>query len=393
MKETRTINLTGVVFNIDNDAFQALNDYLHDIELRLTREERDSTMVRIETRVCDFFQSELFARHIQVVDIQMVNSVMEHIGAPSEFGTNKRPRIKRGVGSERSGCARVLGITLLVLLFFSVLPIILPLLFTLFVALFGVFGIGVPMLFDAGGWQIGLAIMAFVAAIVIPIGVIVYLIATYVRTHTTPKARFWIIAVICWLISLGCLGVLSFKAVEQFGGLQELKEYFEDPDLAMTGAGLTTELPFFNAINIDGAMNVDIIQGEQPSIAINDSMLVVYELKDSVLAISGTQINAPRHATVTVTDLSALNISGASSVDVQGHFNEMHYTLSGASKLDAEQAQVAVVHINCLGASKASVYASDELWAQASGASKITYKGHPAIKRNLTVGASKISHD
>ena len=161
----------------------------------------------------------------------------------------------------------------------------------------------------------------------------------------------------------------------------------------MTGAGLTTELPFFNAINIDGAMNVDIIQGEQPSIAINDSMLVVYELKDSVLAISGTQINAPRHATVTVTDLSALNISGASSVDVQGHFNEMHYTLSGASKLDAEQAQVAVVHINCLGASKASVYANDELWAQASGASKITYKGHPAIKRNLTVGASKISHD
>ena len=39
MKETRTINLNGLVYHIDYDAYQELRDYLQDIELRLPQDE------------------------------------------------------------------------------------------------------------------------------------------------------------------------------------------------------------------------------------------------------------------------------------------------------------------------------------------------------------------
>lgn len=393
MIETRTVNIGGVVFNINNDAYRTLNDYLHDIELRLSSDEMERTMADIEKKASELLQTELFAQNTQVVDIAMVNRIMEHIGSPSDFGTNKHPHIKGAVYTQRGGCWRVLGITLLVLLFFGAMPILLPLIFALLTICFSIFGIGVPMLFDAESWKVGVAVLSFIAAIIIPIVVIVYLIATYARTRKVPRARFWIISVICWLVSLGCFGTLLIREVKNFGGLEELKQLFSDPPMEMTAACLSCDLPFINAINIDGAVSVDIMQGETPHIAINDSMLVNYQLKDSVLAITGTNINGPRHATVTVTDLSALNISGASKVDLQGNYNELHFTLSGASKLDAENAQAPIIHVNCVGASRAEVNATKELWAQASGASKIAYKGRPALKRNMAVGASKISRE
>ena len=49
-----------------------------------------------------------------------------------------------------------------------------------------------------------------------------------------------------------------------------------------------------------------------------------------------------------------------------------------------------VMHVNCAGASKAEVNVVRELWAQAAGASKITYKGTPTIKQGIAVGESVI---
>ena len=63
------------------------------------------------------------------------------------------------------------------------------------------------------------------------------------------------------------------------------------------------------------------------------------------------------------------------------------------TKLDAEDAPAEIVHINCSGASKAEVNAVKQLWAQASGASKITYSGKPVVKKKMAVGASKIARD
>jgi isocitrate dehydrogenase kinase/phosphatase len=91
MKETRTINLNGLVYHIDYDAYQLLRDYLHDIELRLPQEDRQEVIADIEARIAELLQKALFAKNMQVVNIEIVNSVKMQIGQPSEFGPNARP--------------------------------------------------------------------------------------------------------------------------------------------------------------------------------------------------------------------------------------------------------------------------------------------------------------
>lgn len=401
MKVTRTVNVNGVVFHIDNDAYQALNDYLQDIELRLSADDREKEMAAIEARVCELLQAELFARNVQVVDIKMVDAITQRIGQPADFGANKRPHIKYSAARANSGCGRVFGIALLVFLILVALPILIPLFAGLFALLIGVFGVGmgslslmpiasVPFLVGAEWWQILLGIIAIIVAIATPVFVIVRAIVTFLRTRHLPKARFWLISLLCWGASLVCLTVLTLNQAKNLGGIDVLLQQIDNED---TPAALTAEVPAFNAINISGAMDVDILQGDTLAIAVNDSMLVDYQVKDSVLTISGNNINGYRHANITVRDLAAINISGASTVSLRGQYNDLQISLSGASKLDAEKADVTAMHINCLGASKAEVNVTKELWAQASGASKITYKGHPTLKRNMAVGASKIIHD
>ena len=140
MKETRTINLNGLVYHIDYDAYQLLRDYLHDIELRLPQDDRQEVMTDIEARIAELLQKALFAKNVQVVNVQMVQSIQEQIGAPSEFGPNRRPKVKVDK-SQNSGCGRVFSIVLNVILAILALPMIfvgLAILFAIVLSLFGV---------------------------------------------------------------------------------------------------------------------------------------------------------------------------------------------------------------------------------------------------------------
>jgi hypothetical protein len=123
MKETRTINLNGLVYHIDYDAYQLLRDYLHDIELRLPQEDRQEVIADIEARIAELLQKALFAKNMQVVNIEIVNSVKMQIGQPSEFGPNARPKVKVDK-SQNSGCGRVFSIVLNVILAILALPMI-----------------------------------------------------------------------------------------------------------------------------------------------------------------------------------------------------------------------------------------------------------------------------
>ena len=64
MNETRTINLNGLVYHIDCDAYQLLREYLQDIEQRLPQEDRQEVMTDIEARIAELLQKALFARNV-----------------------------------------------------------------------------------------------------------------------------------------------------------------------------------------------------------------------------------------------------------------------------------------------------------------------------------------
>jgi len=83
MKKTVTINLGGIVFNIDDDACNRLSHYLSDLEKRFPEEERSEILRDIEVRMAELLTFKLQTRN--VVEINDVEEVIEVIGRPEQF--------------------------------------------------------------------------------------------------------------------------------------------------------------------------------------------------------------------------------------------------------------------------------------------------------------------
>ncbi len=60
MNKTVTINISGIIFNIDEEAFKQLSQYLDTIKGYFnTSEGRDEIMADIEARIAEMFQEKL----------------------------------------------------------------------------------------------------------------------------------------------------------------------------------------------------------------------------------------------------------------------------------------------------------------------------------------------
>jgi hypothetical protein len=115
------------------------------------------------------------------------------------------------------------------------------------------------------------------------------------------------------------------------------------------------------------------------------------KVKLSSASLSGARLTGA--VRLTATRLSGkgfyLDGTGATRVTVDGAVEELMATLTGASKLDAEELRVKSAQLSISGAGKAEVSASDILKVAISGAGKVTYTGNPAIERQIS-GAGSI---
>lgn len=463
MNETRTINLNGLVYHIDKDAYQVLKDYLDDIEMRLPTNDRKEVMTDIESRIAELFQKALFAKNTQVVTIEMVNTIQSQIGAPTEFGENRRPKVKVDK-SQNTGCGRVLSIVLNVILAILALPMIFIafiMVITLFAvavagsatvgATFPIIAIFTDMLVEGTAFLIPLLIIALIAIVVLPIVMIVYTIVTYMRTRRGPKARFWWITILCWLAAIifwGASLVRLYHTIDH--APQILKSMrFEGMDVDdETGLlSSTLQLDAFHSIQLSGAAELHLSNAAEQSTILTTSMMplmedeefVKAEVRDSILYIDATNvlsieemmvdftITSPSLRKITVygaskietldghplqqssltldlngaaeadlhlyVDSLSVETKGASRLELEGTATSARISIAGAGDVEAESLVVQKMHINCAGASEAEVHVQRELWAQAAGASKITYKGNPSIKQNIAVGGSLIRKD
>lgn len=100
MKKTVNVNVGGVPFIINEDAFEMLRRYLNQIEIRLGENEDKEVLEDIEIRVADIFNENLSAR-AQVVDIDMVRKAMTIIGKAEEFGEPQHDEASENSTSER----------------------------------------------------------------------------------------------------------------------------------------------------------------------------------------------------------------------------------------------------------------------------------------------------
>lgn len=463
MKETRTINLNGLVYHIDYDAYQLLRDYLQDIELRLPIDKKKDIIEDVEARMAELFQKALFAEKVQAVSIQIVQSVIKQIGEPSEFGPNRRPQVKVDK-LQYSGGGRVLRIVLNVLLAVLALPIIfigLVVLFAIIVSLVGIAIAGttslaaflpvVPvfaeLLVEGGAVLIPLLIIALILIVLLPLVMIVHTLITYLRTRRGPKAHFWWITIILWVASVLFWGASIVHLYRSIDNAPQIMKTMTINGLEVDDDGVVTstlQLDAYHSVEIRGAAELYLSNALQPSTLLTTNLISPLanaaefkaEVRDSVLYIETPNhmpiedvmvdfaIASPYLRSITIYGASkietldgqiltqptlTLNLNGATHADLQlnvqtltidakgaskleleGMAKDVHVTIAGASELDAEGLVAQVMHVNCAGASKAEVNVVRELWAQAAGASKITYKGTPTIKQGIAVGESVI---
>lgn len=168
----------------------------------------------------------------------------------------------------------------------------------------------------------------------------------------------------------------------------------------------------FSKIDASGAVNVTVaIQKDfNLSIEADDNLLpnIKTEVSGDILKIYSDgkiSVKTPINVKITMPDIVSLEVSGASSgvvsgsksdlviakasgaskIKIDGEAIKLKADASGASSIDAENFKVEDVDIDASGASSATVLATEELHANASGASKIFYVGEPKrIQKNAS---------
>jgi phage shock protein PspC (stress-responsive transcriptional regulator) len=104
-------------------------------------------------------------------------------------------------------------------------------------------------------------------------------------------------------------------------------------------------------------------------------------------------LNGASDLTATIdTERLDIHLTGASKLTLEGEARNMDARLNGASMLEAYNMTTQFAEINSNGASKAEIYATELLEAEASGVSQIRYRGDAQVNSNSD-GISTIRRD
>ena len=86
MNKTININLAGIIFYVDEDAYKYFNDYLESVKAKFDdTDEREEIIADIESRIAELLQQKVNDNK-QVMNRQDVDEVIAVMGTPEEFG-------------------------------------------------------------------------------------------------------------------------------------------------------------------------------------------------------------------------------------------------------------------------------------------------------------------
>lgn len=97
MKKTVSINISGIIFHIDDDAYERLNRYLNSIKRHFQKlDGKDEIITDIESRIAELLQEKLQDTK-QVISIEDIEEVITVMGQPSEMDEDSEyePRRER----------------------------------------------------------------------------------------------------------------------------------------------------------------------------------------------------------------------------------------------------------------------------------------------------------
>ena len=95
MKKTVSINISGIIFHIDEDAYERLSRYLGSIKRHFSRMEgRDEIITDIESRIAELLQEKI-KDNKQVISMEDIEEVIAMMGEPAEMDEDAEPSAKR----------------------------------------------------------------------------------------------------------------------------------------------------------------------------------------------------------------------------------------------------------------------------------------------------------
>ena len=102
MKKTISINLAGLFFHIDEDAYNQLQNYLAAVKRSMQNEQGTSEIIAdIEARIAELF-SERISSSQQVITSKIVEDIINIMGQPEDYNIDdERPScfyFRRGKG-------------------------------------------------------------------------------------------------------------------------------------------------------------------------------------------------------------------------------------------------------------------------------------------------------
>ena len=85
MKKAIKINLSGIIFHIDEDAYEKLKSYLDTISRHFSNKQESKEIIDdIEARIAELFQ-ERITGEAQVITVELVNEVIDIMGNPEDI--------------------------------------------------------------------------------------------------------------------------------------------------------------------------------------------------------------------------------------------------------------------------------------------------------------------
>jgi phage shock protein PspC (stress-responsive transcriptional regulator) len=91
MNKTITINLGGVVFNIEEDAFNRLKAYVENLKSRFTKEDGSEEIIAdIESRMAELLKEKLHVNK-SALTLSDIDSVIAIMGKPEDYGDFQEP--------------------------------------------------------------------------------------------------------------------------------------------------------------------------------------------------------------------------------------------------------------------------------------------------------------
>src|SRR5690554_7607543 len=84
MNKTVTINIAGLVFHIDEDAYNKLDSYINAVRNSIQQDEKEEIIADIEARIAELF-AERIDSQTGVIRMSNVDEIINIMGKPEDY--------------------------------------------------------------------------------------------------------------------------------------------------------------------------------------------------------------------------------------------------------------------------------------------------------------------